>query len=70
MRRAIADSSLSIVCDGSYFPEDLVATAAFVIEDSCMREFGRGFCRVTGTSPEIGPYRAELGGVHLVLNVL
>ena len=70
IHQAISDGSLSIVCDGSYFPDQKIATAAFVIEDVFMRELGKGYCRVTGNSPEIGPYRAELGGVHLVLNVL
>ena len=70
IRTAILDGSLSIVCDGSYFPDTKIATAAFVIEDIYLRELGKGYCRVNGDVPEIGPYRAELGGVHLVLNVL
>ena len=61
---------LSIVCDGSYFPDEKVSTAAFVIEDSHLRELGRGYCRVNGGSQELGPYHAELGGIHLVLTVL
>ena len=70
LKEAVLNGNLKIVSDGSYFPVEQVATAAFVVEDINLREFGRGYCRVTGAHPEAGPYRAELGGIHLVLTVL
>ena len=70
LKDMIINNLLHIVCDGSFFPEEKVATAAFVIEDCSLREMGRGYCRVTGGDVEIGPYRAEVGGIHLVLHVL
>ena len=70
IRNMVSEGMLRIVCDGSFFPTEQVSTAAFVIEDMTLREYGRGYCRVIGDKPEAGPYRAELGGVHLVLHVL
>ena len=64
------EKKLKIVCYGSFCPEETVATAAFMVEDQCLREMGRGYCRLTGTVPEVGPYQAELGGIHMVLHVL
>lgn len=70
VKEAIKQKSLNIVCDGSYFATDSTAAAAFIIETACKVELGRGYCRVTGEIRELCPYRAELGGIHLVLNVI
>ena len=62
---------ITIVTDGSFYPNECVAAAAFSIETvSSQFPLAKGYCRVTGSQKELSPYRAELGGIHLIVHVL
>ena len=70
-RSILRNNDIVIVSDGSFYPVERIATAAYAMETfSSQFQFAKGYCRVTGDDRAISPYRAELGGLHFVVNVL
>ena len=67
----LENDKIIIVSDGSFYPTERVAAASYKIEqEGCSIVLASGYSRVTGEVSELSPYRAELGGLHLVITMI
>ena len=63
----IAQGSLSMVSDGSYHPDYIKGTDAFLIEDLNRKIILQGVCQTPGAPEDINAYRSEIMGLFALL---